>query len=201
MELGFFLDPIHFRISVLEGTDDVSPALLNAVYLLGCHLSDSPDIRALESTLMSRTQIALSGPPLQAVLQWVQAEVLMSQYLFGKARILEAKYHATAAVSLVYGAGLHNTHAQIQPSSHSPVLRPPANAIEQGERINAFWTVLILHTCWVVSDGCPNIPFDAPDSRIDVPWPLNLSQYPQVRIISIIRQVADFFLISSRRSQ
>lgn len=56
-----------------------------------------------------------------------------------------------------------------------------ADAVDEGERINAFWTVLIVNNYWVASHGSPSaMPCDVP---VDTPWPLEMSEYTIARFI------------------
>lgn len=61
----------------------------------------------------------------------------------------------------------------------TPRALPPAlDTIDEGERINAFWTVLIVNNYWVIAHGSPSaISYDMP---IDTPWPLEMTEYDQV---------------------
>jgi len=190
-EFGFFLDVTRFTNAAMGITDQrLSPALLNTAYLWGAHLSRSMEISGSEIAFASRalqsTAQALSGDHSQGVVQCIQAEVLLALYFFRNARVLEGKYHTSAAVSLVLSAGLHKLRTTESHSSGllfgpaGPILGPPADAIEEGERINAFWTVLILNNCWTTADASPsNISYGAPGSRVDTPWPREITAYSQ----------------------
>jgi hypothetical protein len=119
------------------------------------------------------------------VIQTLQAEILLSYYFFRVASILEAKVHTSVAVSLALGSGLHrirsssisapSTIAIIQDQPYA--LPPPATSLEEAERINAFWSVLMLHKFVTVSLENPaNVcgALEAPGMQIDTPWPIKL---------------------------
>lgn len=172
-----------------------SPALLSTVYLWGVHLSQVEAFTAHEQVFVSRalhqTANALASVHPHKVIHGIQAEVLLALYFFRAGRFLEGNYHASAAVSLTVSARLHklrsvhrtNASADVL-GAMSTVLPPPADGIEEGERITGFWTVYTLNTCWSAAFRMPpNVAFDAPGEQIDTPWPLELDQYERVRFL------------------
>ncbi|KAJ7187400.1 Zn(2)-Cys(6) binuclear cluster domain-containing protein [Mycena filopes] len=191
-QVGFFLDVPTFRHSAslmlpFGHYDRPSTALLGAVYTWGARLSSaSPhpiynEAAFLSCTLQNIHQDLSGGHP-RRVLHTIQAEVLLSLYYLTLGRPVEGIYHSTAAVSLALSAGLH----LIKSSSHLTLQRsfgvletpfqPPANALEEAESINAFWTVLIVNNYWAAAHGSPSaIPYH--DTPIDTPWPLEVSDY------------------------
>lgn len=55
------------------------------------------------------------------------------------------------------------------------------DAIDEVERINGFWTVLIVNNYWVIARGSPSaISYDIP---IDTPWPLETEEYVLVSFV------------------
>ncbi|KAK0492989.1 hypothetical protein EDD18DRAFT_1079003, partial [Armillaria luteobubalina] len=121
----------------------------------------------------------LSSSHPQRIIQCIQAEVLLAHYFFRKAIMLEGRCHTGAAVSLVLSARLRKMSSA---KGNGPlVLPPPTDYIEKGERMKAFWTVFILDNCWTTADGSPsNFLCTFPDSRIDLPWPLDTQiQFPR----------------------
>ncbi|KAK0464285.1 uncharacterized protein EV420DRAFT_1035819 [Desarmillaria tabescens] len=183
-EIGFFLDQTRFSDSAtLPNVMKPSAALLSTAYLWGIHLSDSSEILAYEEVFLARalqsTAQELSSSHPQRIIHCIQAEVLLAHYFFRKARMLEGRYHTSSAVSLVLSARLHKIRS-IEGSGPS-VLPPPTDLVEESERIKAFWTVFILDNCWTTADNSPsNFSNTSPDSRIDVPWPLDTQiQFPR----------------------
>ncbi|KAK0451508.1 hypothetical protein EV421DRAFT_1731349 [Armillaria borealis] len=180
MEIGFFLNVGRFTNTVMKaddfGWEPPSLALLQAVYLWGVHLSTSPELSALEphflSTAVQHTSAALSTNHTHKIIHRIQAEALLAQYFFRNARMLEGKYHTSAAVSLLFGAGFH----KIRSTEGDGVvgLPPPSDLVEEGERINGFWTVLTLNNCWTPLES--NIMYES----IDTPWPLIMQSYSQI---------------------
>ncbi|PBL03137.1 hypothetical protein ARMGADRAFT_1069693 [Armillaria gallica] len=179
-EIGFFLNVGRFTNTVMKaddfGWEPPSLALLQAVYLWGVHLSTSPELSALEphflSTAVQHTSEALSTNHTHKIIHRIQAEALLAQYFFRNARMLEGKYHTSAAVSLLFGAGFH----KIRSTEGDGVvgLPPPSDLVEEGERINGFWTVLTLNNCWTPLES--NIVYES----IDTPWPLRMQSYSQI---------------------
>lgn len=185
-EFGFFLDITRFRNSTLLPLpfghhSRPAPALLCAVYLWGIHLSDSSPYAPQEPVYLTRAlqQAAngLSGDHPHRILHGIQAEILLCIYFFRNGRLLEGKYHASAAVSLAISSGFNKIRSS-QPNLGytQSVLPPPQDSVEEGERINAFWTVLTVNNCWAVALGSPsNISYT--NVQIDTPWPLDIEQY------------------------
>ncbi|THV00672.1 hypothetical protein K435DRAFT_963936 [Dendrothele bispora CBS 962.96] len=203
IEFGFFLNISRFQESALRPLPlghhaRPAPALLSAVYLLGLHLSGSmgTEISVQESSFLSRAllhvaNILSSSHPLR-IIHGIQSEILLSTYCFRTGRILEGKYHLTVATSLTLGAGFHHIRSQTTSVSLSlnlqsvatPFLPAPSDQIEEGERINAFWTTFALCNTWTVAIGSPlsSVVFESHGSRIDTPWPLDMHEYEQERL-------------------
>ncbi|KAJ7599192.1 Zn(2)-Cys(6) binuclear cluster domain-containing protein [Mycena floridula] len=191
-ELCFFLDVQRF-INAAE-TKTISPSLLNAAYLWGAHLSTSTELCACDvhivfaARAVQATSQALHPAEGQApqILECIQAEVLLALYFFRNGRLLEGKYHTGAAVSLALTMGLHKISSASKGfhtilDSQSSIF-PPVDTVEENERINAFWVVLTLNNCWNTVDGSPSaVAYDAATSRVDTPWPVDLSADSRLR--------------------
>ncbi|KAJ7473680.1 hypothetical protein B0H11DRAFT_2036862 [Mycena galericulata] len=190
-QVGFFLDRASFRHSALLTLpfghyDRPSPALLSAVYMWGSRLSHSPhhpmynEDAFLICTLQNIHQ-DLAGRHPHRVMHSIQAEILLSFYYLTLGRPVEGIYHSSAAVSLAISANLHLIRSsQLTPQPAFGILEAPfpraADAVEEGVRINGFWTVVILNNYWVAAHGSPSaIPYH--DTPIDTPWPLELEDY------------------------
>ena len=88
--------------------------------------------------------------------------------------MLEGKYHTGAAVSMVLSSGLHKFRAQGD------------SIVTDGERLNAMWSVFILDRCSTATEGSPsNFNLDAEDTRIDAPWPMEITDYARVCLSSL----------------
>ncbi|KAF7339095.1 Transcriptional activator protein acu-15 [Mycena venus] len=191
--VGFFLDPSSFRHSALLAFpfghyDRPSPALLSAVYMWGSRLSQAPrhsvynEDAFLVCTLQNIHQ-DLGGNHPHRVMHGIQAEILLSLYYLTLGRPVEGIYHSSAAVSLAISANLHLIKSSSQTTPPQPCFgvletsfSPPAHALEEGERINAFWTAVIVNNYWVAAHGSPSaIPYH--DTPIDTPWPHDLCDY------------------------
>ncbi|KAL0567307.1 hypothetical protein V5O48_014684, partial [Marasmius crinis-equi] len=187
-DLPFFLNVDRFMASIAgKGHDGALNALLATVYLWGAHLCSEEYRRQYESRFATKAQQTVSQgifgtqgghPKGDSLLHLIQAEVLMAQYLFRLWRHTEGKYHMIRALSLVTGARLHVIRSSEQLSSDS-VLPLPADAVEEGERIRAFWTVMNLNnSCTSVDGSTPNTIYtNEPGLRIDTPWPEDMDTY------------------------
>ncbi|KAJ7631636.1 hypothetical protein DFH06DRAFT_698725 [Mycena polygramma] len=168
---GFFLDTSRFRREALLShpighPSRPTPALLSAVYLVGIALSNSPPLREHEKKFLSRAlsslPVSLSGIHPRRSVHALQAEIILSNYLYSSGRFLEARYHTAAAVSLALSTII------LSPSATT--LRPDAEAIEEGERRVAFWTTVVLDKSWaVVLSTFPNM--QCQDDILRFPWP------------------------------
>ncbi|KAJ6476402.1 hypothetical protein C8R45DRAFT_907146 [Mycena sanguinolenta] len=186
-EFGFFLDCARFRQSALlpfpiGHLSRPSPALLSVVYLWGLRLSGQPNLMTQEPTFLARaldlTSKGLSGNHPHKVMHTLQAEVLLSYFFFSSSRALEGKYHAAGAISLSLSSSLH----LIRSENHPPpgILPPPADAVEEGERIHAWWSVIILDSAFAVG-LCETPGFAHRESLVvvDTPWPLEFEDYAE----------------------
>ncbi|KAJ3863119.1 hypothetical protein EV359DRAFT_43771, partial [Lentinula novae-zelandiae] len=192
-EFGFFLDYPRFSTSLSSHSshDQPFPSILSACQLLGAYLSPVNELSALQSAFLSQAlydaSTGISRDPIhlaRSIVHCVQAEVFLSQYFFVNGRTLEGKYRISNAMSMVLGAGFHKIRSsdayafQGRAGMHSVL--PPRDPVEEGERINALWQVVIMNACWTAADGSPsNIAYDVPESRIDAPWPLDSGSYSQ----------------------
>ncbi|KAF7333633.1 Zn(2)-C6 fungal-type domain-containing protein [Mycena sanguinolenta] len=186
-EFGFFLDCTRFRQSALlpfpiGHHSRPSPALLSVVYLWGLRLSGQPDLMTQEPTFLARaldlSSKGLSGNHPHKVMHTLQAEILLSYFFFSSSRALEGKYHASAAISLSLSSSLH----LIRSENHPPpgVLPPPADAVEEGERIHAWWAVIILDSAFAVGlCETPGFAHRESLSVVDTPWPLEFEGYAE----------------------
>ncbi|KAK0459714.1 uncharacterized protein EV420DRAFT_1641911 [Desarmillaria tabescens] len=188
-EYGFFMNVSRFRSAALDPSAYYSrplPALMTTVYLLGIFLSHIPSLTIHEKMLLERALTEVSGAlsnnhhP-QKFLQTIQAEILLSYYFLASGRFLEGKYHVTTAVSLGLSTGLTKIRSDRNtPTGPTPILPAPQDAIEEGERVDAYWTGLILDKCWAValaSEPNSKCPSDIVGIQVDTPWPLEDQDY------------------------
>lgn len=204
-EFGFFLHIPTFRQAALLAAPfgdhaRPTPALLSVVYLWGVHLSRSDALLLQEHAFLTRavqhvgTDMIGSHP--NRVVHTLQAHILLAYYFFITGRYLEAKCQSGSAVSLALGAGLHklrSANVTALPTlsvfnDHAVRLEPHRSAVEEGERINAFWAALTLHKIITVALDPITIcgAMEAP-INVDVPWPLDMEQYAQGQLGQDVR--------------
>lgn len=184
--MGFFLDPVRFydtAILVLPFGDArrPSPALLCVVYLWGMHFSKSPPPPNFsEADLLQRAQqsilLEISAPTY--IQQTIQAQVLLATYFARNKSLIQAELHANGAATLALGYQLHKLRSTRAPNSNVPGT-PPRDAVEEGERIRAFWAVTFLQTslCLSFNSNRPFCLLESVVTEIDSPWPLEISDY------------------------
>ncbi|KAF8826225.1 hypothetical protein HHX47_DHR6000531 [Lentinula edodes] len=136
-------------------------------------------MRALRDTA---SDLSTSNPHPNRFMHTIQAETLLGYYFFRNGNILEAKRHASSAASLALGCGLNTLRSSHEQQQWSPNINlpPSQDAIEEGERINAFWAVFTLYQDVAVTVDSPRSVcgiFDAPGCQIDTPWPLDMDMY------------------------
>ncbi|KAI0653295.1 hypothetical protein C8Q70DRAFT_1093661 [Cubamyces menziesii] len=188
-EFGFFLHIHRFLDKVFSSGSSHSNSLrilLNVIYLIGAKLSNNPQVQAQEQAYLTRAlqhlPTALPEDPRGAIYV-MQAEVILANYFFNNKRQLEGVYHTNAAVSIAMAAKLHmirsarRSRTAADPSTYR--LPAPVDTLEEGERINGFWTVFILDRCWAVASGsAPAFTDDESNgTQIDTPWPMDLVMY------------------------
>lgn len=170
--------------------------LRNVVYLWGVQLSSERQYSSKVQVFLNRSlrtiHVALSAAQQQDTLYVLQAEILLAYFFFHNGRLAEGKFHSNAAVSLATMCNLHKVAAPRRTSTSSSgdilsefstFLPPPRDAMEEGERIHAWWTTFLLDKSWVVALGSPSIIVEDQESsttRIDTPWPMSLEYYGQV---------------------
>ncbi|KAK1223888.1 hypothetical protein PQX77_013222 [Marasmius sp. AFHP31] len=162
-----------------------SPGLILTLYLVASRLlstpSPAPHIQndAALSLVLNQVSNMLSSSHPKRIIHAIQAEIILSNYFLHMRRNLEGRYHLNTALSLAAGAGLHRTRTV---GSSSTLLPPPTDPIEEGETINAFWTVYSMHSVWDAIEpavGADSVVLDRNGQRIDVPWPLDMVDYEQ----------------------
>ncbi|KAL0954211.1 hypothetical protein HGRIS_005339 [Hohenbuehelia grisea] len=137
------------------------------------------------------TSYEVAGMTLQPhlVLHTMQAEVLLSHYFLCNARFFEAKAHATLAVTIAMSSRFNRIRSPFQISPpifgvlmNSPVVpSPPLDAAAEGERVNGFWEVFVLHKTFAVALDPPTSVcgvLEASGAWIDSPWPQEVGKYP-----------------------
>ncbi|KAH7107230.1 hypothetical protein BKA62DRAFT_649392 [Auriculariales sp. MPI-PUGE-AT-0066] len=197
-----FLENIHLP---LGNPQRPHAALLNAMFLLAAKFSANPALRVFEARFMTRTTEAISIGLERSdrLVNIVQAECLLAFYLYANGRLLEGYMHASAAARLAIGLDLHklisidingnnaNTADKSEQeqqamaanpataSSQINILPPPVDAIELGERINAFWMAFNVDRAWAVATGMP-IAFSDNEhirTQIETVWPRSVSDF------------------------
>ncbi|PCH36201.1 hypothetical protein WOLCODRAFT_108360 [Wolfiporia cocos MD-104 SS10] len=199
-QVGFFLHVPRFLQKISAPTPSGIPThfnlLLNAIYLLGAQFSSDAQLQAQQSTFLSRAlaQVtsAMSHTNSSAILYVLQAEILLANYFFDNNRSLEGTYHSTAAASIALACKLHqirSSRGQTVSSNAQYRLDPPLDSIEEGERVNAFWTTYILDKCWSTALGSSSafVEDESKGTIIDTPWPLNQAAYQNVSITQGLR--------------
>lgn len=185
---GFFLHVERFKQAALQSQPyNLSPALLNTVFLWGAQLSTSSVISAHEHIFLQRALASISsevrtqGSPSQ-LLHTVQAQVLLATYFFRNSQFLEAEFHINGAISISFNLDLHRDQPHANVLS---VFGDSDDSIADGERVQAFWTIFVLHRQLMLSIRTPTNafgPLENPFLEIDTPWPIDMAGYDTVSV-------------------
>ncbi|KAK7042087.1 Zn(2)-C6 fungal-type domain-containing protein [Favolaschia claudopus] len=198
-QFGFFLQVERFREAALLSLEWAnplrpSPALLSVVYLWGVHLSLSQPLLSSEPVFLKRAQQQVASVDVAEnnnsmhLLHTIQAQVLLSTYMFRNKRFLEAEFHANGAATLALGYQLHKIRSSrpLAPAVLGvPLLTEvyptqPASPVEEGERIRAFWVVVSLQSSLGIALNAASLNFsilETSGASIDTPWPLEIDDY------------------------
>ncbi|KIY48258.1 hypothetical protein FISHEDRAFT_73825 [Fistulina hepatica ATCC 64428] len=169
------------------GYDTPHPALMNAIYLLGCHFSGSSFTSSssvdLEGSLFAAAlyEITQALDSSDRLVDIVHASCMLAVYLYDKGRALEAYCHAFSAARLAVALGLHQLRPPDYLSDFSAIDRPASSTIplvaarnrtEQRDRMAAFWQVFMVDRCWSTATGLPiALPDgDSYQARIKTSW-------------------------------
>ncbi|KAG6908290.1 hypothetical protein DXG01_005391 [Tephrocybe rancida] len=213
---GFFLNVERFHASLVEPQQIRDhtrpiPALINAIYLWGTHLSPSPpdgcDEKSFLQASLHHLAKDLSSSHPHRIIQGIQAEVLLSYYYLMHGKVLGGNYHANSAVSLSLSSGLHRIRTPepiasvptpiSSPQLLLPNLPKPIDDTEEGERVDAFWAVLILNNTWIAIQESYSMFYDLQTIGVDTPWPMDVFEYQLQLLPSVSSGTIKGFLDSS----
>ncbi|KAG6865264.1 hypothetical protein C0991_004003 [Blastosporella zonata] len=145
----------------------------------------------------------LSSSHPHRILQGIQAEVLLSYYYLTHGKVLGGNYHANAAVSLSLSSGLHRIRRAEPSSSAPPPLSSPrlplklVDDTEEGERVDAFWAVLVLNNTWIAIQESYSMFYDLQTIGVDTPWPMDALEYQLQLLPSVSSGTIKGFLNST----
>ncbi|KAF9069268.1 hypothetical protein BDP27DRAFT_740437 [Rhodocollybia butyracea] len=196
LQLGFFLDGPKliqaFSNHDSDPNEKPTTALSAAMILLGSVFQRDPQVPPLKEVYLPKAvqavALGLSENHPQKILHTLQANVLVAHYFFLHARALEGKWHLNNATSLILSARMHrirsfqDSDAQgLAITLQASMLLPSAqNVVEEGQRINAMWTVFGLNCLWSAVEGAPTLLSATTEhGRIDTPWPLDAGTYSE----------------------
>lgn len=153
------------------------PCLRDAIYLMGCHLARGL-YEPYELYFLPRVRQGLSDSLAMAqnFHDFITANAMLARWYLCTGRVLEA-YHQSACeynLTMVLSSLFDNVYwdlavAQFALSCHldkiaSPllldapvsILGPPRDAIDLGERVNTFWSIVALDKMTALTAGLPN---------------------------------------------
>ncbi|THV02352.1 hypothetical protein K435DRAFT_852824 [Dendrothele bispora CBS 962.96] len=176
---GFFLHGPRF-LQHMFPPDNSSPSLplslISVVYLWGIHLSGHHSLMAHEESFLNRAIMnVLKSQQPHHIVPNIQAEVLLAHYFLRKGKFNSAMHHLNSAISHSVACGLHQLGSQHTGANFA--LPPPSDSLEFGERLDAFWAIVLFHKSWVVALQWPSRISTILDDMIYAPFPLEMSYY------------------------
>ncbi|KDQ18703.1 hypothetical protein BOTBODRAFT_52641 [Botryobasidium botryosum FD-172 SS1] len=159
------------------------PALLNAMYAMACHFSPSSVLSPHEPFFVARAHKALSQSlaHVDRLLHFIIASALLARYYSFKGRLLEAHSLNATTSRFAYGLGLHKIPSRVWKDGEDggncaqhALLPRPRDAIELGERINAFWMLFTHDRAATLGTGLPSAILD---EDIETPWPAPIEAF------------------------
>ncbi|KAK7020386.1 adenylate kinase [Favolaschia claudopus] len=179
-QCGFNGQTERFSLSNTQTADSVPhPALMNAIYLLGCHFSHSPHSAWLGSVFFARTleEISVALRDSDRLVDIVQASCLLSVYLYMNGRTVQGYTHLFSAARLAVDLHLHQILPRqgiSEPLAQDFSIPAAQQRTKLADCISAFWQVFTVDRCWAVANGVPvALPdSDNPELRISTPWPM-----------------------------
>lgn len=182
LDLGIFLSLPRLRAQ----PGSISPALRSALILCSFHLTrpSGPEQVVSAEALVSRLlhtlvdALVAANPRLgpQFYMQILQAEVLLAYHLLRMERVSTAQSHANSAMSLAICLGLHLSSGDAPAAglfdflaASLPRLPRPGDAIEEQERVDAWWTIhSLVKSAETIHAGPPVV---SSTVNITAPWP------------------------------
>ncbi|KAJ3815586.1 hypothetical protein F5876DRAFT_30384 [Lentinula aff. lateritia] len=188
---GFFLDARSlvkaFSNPISDPNERPTSALSASIILLGAHFSAhlahnaNSSSELMEKYLSKAIQAVshgLSDYHPHRILHTLQSYVLVAYYFLLQKRSLEGRWHLDKAVSLIISAQMHRIRSSYFTHTTPASLSAAQSASEEGERINAMWTVFALNCLWSAVEGIPaSIAYTTDQGRVDTPWPLDSGRY------------------------
>ncbi|KDQ21140.1 hypothetical protein BOTBODRAFT_49840 [Botryobasidium botryosum FD-172 SS1] len=165
-------------------SSSVHPALIDAMCLLGCMHSGTSFIR-YEGLFLKRTTTSLRSALHHAskLFDFIRAEALLGCYYYVKARGVEAHSLISATIRFAMACQLHEINPDMN-TNQNPLLAPPRDLIELGDRIYLFWSLFCIDRSGSLITGLPSeLPID--DEKITTPWPCPLEYYIDGRALQV----------------
>lgn len=173
-QCGFELDMNRFRHPGRMAPHP-SPALTNAVNLVGYYFLSSPYFAEAEASMLTETigAIATGIQHSDRLVDVVSASCLLAFYYYVNGQAVEGYQHCFAAVSLAITLGLHQLCTDPRKADIDTFpLKPHAqDAAELRDRISTFWQVYNLDRAWSVANQLPIALPDVRSLEIRTPWP------------------------------
>ncbi|KZT24050.1 hypothetical protein NEOLEDRAFT_495944 [Neolentinus lepideus HHB14362 ss-1] len=154
-QLGFHVNVHKFKSSLSVGLNGtMHPALLNAMYIFGCHFSQSTSLLELKHHFLEKALhfLAEGIQSSDNLLHIIQASCLLSLYFFTHCRLLEAYQHAACAATMATSLGIHKWKASALKSSG---IICTSDETDLPECLAAFWQSFVL--CYTLS-GLARLP-------------------------------------------
>ncbi|KAG8846089.1 hypothetical protein FRB96_002068 [Tulasnella sp. 330] len=213
----FAQDPLHHNVQMYLFLKSMSlppkyqphPALLNVISLVACHHSNDPMLMPYQELFLERTRHHLeeSLKNKDRLLNFLSASSVLAYYYLRVGRFLEAAYQISTAARFALACNLHkiNNPRWKPPSTikedtfttrlkagvlKQPMLPPPLDAVDLGERINLFWMIILLdHSASLIT----GLPSSVDYEEIETVWPRAIEDYESEAACDTVESVKCLF--------
>lgn len=156
------------------------PALMNAVYLLGCYYTRSTHFLNVETHFLDLVLrgVASALSEHEKTVDVVRASSLLAVYLYSTGQIVEGYRYSVSAARLALEIGLHRICPTEFPGPlHNQIpINPHHHSTEINDRISAFWQIFMVDSCWSAATGFPSLLSGSGEHKVRIETPLPPSQ-------------------------
>ncbi|KDQ07188.1 hypothetical protein BOTBODRAFT_39020 [Botryobasidium botryosum FD-172 SS1] len=175
--------------------DSIHPALLDAMCLLGCMYSRRVVFHNYEKLFLERLNrnLANSLYHMDRIYDFTMASTLKGCYYYMKGRVREGHYIISSTARFALACRLHQIDScSLEASKASPLLGPPRDLVDLGDRIYLFWGLFCMDRIGSLIANLPSA--FSKENEITTMWPCPPEYYSDGRAHTCSESSAPFFL-------